>query len=167
MSQDRHDEAGQQTPWLARAIATFDADGFKDGDMLSHLWLRHALDVPQPKSLQQAEELQWALLSRMDAFRAWLLTERKIALESVRGRGYVIVPPGRQAEFACKEAMSLVRRGLHKGDQLLQHTRLDALTEDERRRHSDAHVRLNGVKGLLTRQRREIMALFAPKKPDA
>ena len=150
------------TVWLARAIEMFDADTHTDGDLLSHVWLKHALDVPKPRRLDEVDELQWLLLGRLDAFRDYLLVERKTALQSVRGHGYRIVPPAEQARVAVEEAMRLVKRGLEKGDRLMTHTRTEELSVEESRRHTDAHIRLSGIGAMLKKQKRDVFRLFAP-----
>ena len=100
----------------------------------------------------------------MDAFRDWLLVERKIALQNVRGEGYRIVPPSEQAQVAAEEAMRLVRKGLEKGDRLMTHARFDQMEADEKRRHTDAHIRLSGIGEMMTRQKKDMFKLFRQKQ---
>lgn len=153
----------KQVPaWMARAIDAFDKDKRKDGDMLTHEWIKWALDIPAPANLEQATEQQWMLLTRLDAFRDYLLIERKIALQNVRGEGYRIVPPSEQAQVAAEAAMKLVKRGLEQGDKLMTHTRTAELSTDEQKRHTDAHLRLCGIKDMVRRQKRDVFELFAP-----
>lgn len=149
--------------WLQQAIRMFLEDRFKDGDTISHIWLKHALDVQEPRDLGDAERIQWQLLTRIEAFKDWLLEDQQIALENIRGEGYRIVPPREQAKVAAQQAMKLVKKGLDKGNRLMTHTRVTELTTEERRRHTDAHVRLIGVGEIMSRQRKDIFGLFSPK----
>lgn len=153
--------------WLQRAIDMFDRDGFKDGDMLSRDWICHALDIPPIRSLDDADRVQWLTLSRVEAFKDHLLTRRNIALRTARGQGYIVVPPSEQAEYAAREAMAMVQKGLQKGSKIMQHTRIDALTDDEKRRHTDAEVRLSGLGQMIKRQRKDVFALFPPTSKGA
>lgn len=148
--------------WLERAISMYDKDARKDGDLLSHDWIKWALDIPEPKTLDQADEVQWMMLSRMDAFREWLLVERKTALQNVRGRGYRIVPPHEQGQYAAEQAMKLVKKGLEHGDKLMTHVRMSEMGIEEQKRHTDAHVRLCGIADMVKRQKRDVFKLFAP-----
>lgn len=150
--------------WLARAINLFDEGAHNDGDVLSHDWIRYALDIPEPRSVDDMQELQWLMLTRMDALRDWLLVERKIALQNVRGKGYRIVPPAEQARHAVEEAMTLVRKGLKKGDKLMTNTRTNELSVQDKQRHTDAHLRLCGINDMMRRQRRDVFRLFSPDK---
>ena len=146
--------------WLEHAKALYDSSNHTDGDILSHDWIKFALQVPEVKTLEDAEEVQWILMSRLDAFRHWLLVERKTALQSVRGKGYWIVPPSEQARVAAVECMKQVRKGLQTADKVLSHARLDAMSDSERQRHTDTQVRLSGIGQMMTRQRRDVFALF-------
>lgn len=146
--------------WLTRAVDKFDGDNYGDGDMLSHDWVRWALDVPVPKSVDDSLAMQWMMLTRMDEFREHLLTVRKIALQNVRGKGYRIVPPREQAEYAATKAMDGVKKALVSCDRLMVHTRTDELNEIEHKRHTDAHIRLCGIKDMVRRQRKDVFLLF-------
>jgi hypothetical protein len=158
----KQDETKDMPPWLARAITAYDKDGRADGDLLTHQWIKWALDIPEPSTLDQATELQWVLLTRLDAFRDYMLMKRKIALQNVRGEGYRIVPPAEQARFAAEQAMELVKRGLDKGEKIITNTRTNELSTDEQKQHTDAHIRLCGIKSMMTRQRRDVFRLFSP-----
>lgn len=149
--------------WLDRAIKMYDKEIRADGDMLSHDWIKFALDIRAPRTLADVEESQWVLLTRIDAFRDYLLVDRKVALQNVRGQGYRIVPPAEQARVAVEESMRLVKKGLEKGDKLMTNTRISALTPDEQKRHTDAHLRLCGINDLMRRGRKDVFLLFSPK----
>jgi hypothetical protein len=157
MLPEKRDEAPQ---WLSRAISMFDKDSRKDGDMLSHDWIKYALDIPAAKTIDQATEQQWVLLTRLDAFRDYLLVERKVALQNIRGEGYRIVPPSEQAQVAAEQAMKMIKKGLDHGDRLMTHTRVNMLSNDEQKRHTDAHLRLCGIKDMVRRQKKDVFKLF-------
>lgn len=152
-----------QPAWLDHAIQSYDQGTHSDGDILSHEWLKYALQIPTATSLDDAERIQWLTLTRVETFKDWLLTERKTALKAVRGKGYWIVPPSDQAQVAAEEAMTLVRRGLHKGNRMLEHARLADMDEESKRRHTDAQIRLSGVGDMIRRQKRDIFRLFQDK----
>lgn len=146
--------------WLQCAIDMFDVDGHKDGDILSHDWIKYALDIPVPRTVDECEQIQWILLNRVESFKDWMLLNRKTALQSVRGKGYYVVPPSEQARFAAEEAMKHVRKGLQQADKVLTNARLADMSDDERRRHTDTQVRLSGIGQLMKRQRKDVFALF-------
>lgn len=149
--------------WLDRAIGMFESDSFKDGDTVSHLWLKHALDIPEPQTLMESDSVQWMLLTRVDSFRDWLLEEKKVALQNVRGQGYRIIPPREQGYVAASGAMKAVKKEFRKADKLMANTRLAELNTEERKRHTDAHIRLAGIGDMMKKQRKDVLRLFSPK----
>lgn len=149
--------------WLQQAIELFTQEGFKDGDIISLMWLHHALDLKEPRTLAEVEECSWVKLTRLKAFQDWLLEDKQIALENIRGEGYRIVPPREQAEVAARKAMKGVKKSLTECSRTITHTRMSLLTPDEKRRHTDAHIRLIGVGEIMSRQRKDIFGLFGPK----
>jgi len=159
-------EEKEMPDWLSRAVAIYDSDKRSYGDVLSHDWIRYALDIPVPKSVEDYEQSQWTLLMRVEAFKDYLLIDRHIAIQNVRGNGYRIVPPSEQARMAAEEAMRLVKRGLDKGSKIIKNTRLAELDTAQRRQHTDAEIRLSGIGDLMKRQRRDIFKLFGPEYKD-
>lgn len=151
------------TEWsLDETVERFHEAGFGDGDLITHEWLAWSLAIPEPSSIEELRDQQFVLLERVDAFRQTLLVNHKVALQTVRGKGYRVVPPSEQARFAAEEAARHIKKGLRRGDQLLSHTRLDELSDDERRRHLDAETRMASLSGMMRRGRRDIFKLFTP-----
>ena len=163
MTKEKKAEKSQQDGWLERAIVEFDEKRFKDGDILSHDWIHWALDIPPFSSTLTQKDVQFILLQRFDAFRDYLLIQRKIWLQNVRGSGYRVVPPNEQAQVAAEEAMRLIRRGLDKGDRILTHTRFSEMTNEEAARHTNTHIRISGLQQMVSKQRTDILASFGPK----
>lgn len=150
--------------WLDRAIGLYDSDKIGDGDIITHEWLAYALDIPPALTLDDVKRVQWATLERVDAFRDHMLEARRIALRSIRGHGYQVVPPGQQAQYAADVAMAAARKGIERGQRLIRYARTERMTVTERRRHTDTGLKLAAVNQMLTRERRDVFALFAPRQ---
>lgn len=150
--------------WLERAVSEYDAKKFADGDLVSHDWIYWALDIPPVNARTSAKEAQFVLLSRFDAFRDYMLIQRKICLQNVRGQGYRVVPPGEQAQVAAEEALRLIRRGLDKGDKILTHARVEKMTTEEANRHTSAQIKIGGLRQMVGRQRKDILGEFKPSR---
>lgn len=146
---------------LERAVSRFLEDkslGF--GDVISHDWMRWALDIPEPRNLAHAQEVQWQTLERVEQFKEALLVDHCIYLQSVRGHGYLIVHPKNQAGTAIRLAMKAVRREIEKCQTVISHTRVSMLSADEHKRHVDAAAKVGGLSAMLNKQRRDVFALF-------
>lgn len=145
---------------LEEAVQRFHDSGFADGDLVTHEWLAWSLALPEPATVAELREQQFVVLDRVEQFKSELLTKHQVALQSVRGKGYRVVPPAEQARYAAEEASRHIEKGLRRGDQLLNHTRLDALSDDERRRHIDTESRMASLASMAKRGRRDIFKLF-------
>lgn len=143
-----------------RAVERFEADGFEDGDVLSMDWILWALDIKTPHSLDAVQEQRLLLLDRLDVFRNILLREKKIALQNLCGGGYRVVPPDEQAQYAATEGLKLVKKGISKARSLIENTRIDRLTNDERRRHTDAAIKIAALDGMMRKGRRDVLIAF-------
>lgn len=145
---------------VKEAVDLFFTDGKKDGDLLSHEWISFALRIPS----DFAKEQPFLLLERWSAFKDVLLKDHKIALQNVRGKGYLVVPPREQAEFAARTSSAQIQKALQVGSDLLEYTRTDELTTDEAKRHTDTAVRFAGLTGMIKRARRDVLEAFTPGK---
>jgi len=158
MTEGRHFSAA---PWsVEEAVAQFTSGEFDDGDIVSHDWLRMALDVND----SAIKENPFVLLERMESLKTVLLDAHQIALQNVRGKGYRVVPPHEQAHYAAQEAARYISKGLKKADGLLVNTRYDKLTTDESRRHTDTQVRIAALSGMVSKGKRDVFKLFEIKK---
>lgn len=146
------------------AVSQFLSESFNYGDTISHEWLKVYLEIPEPETLSDVQRVQFLLLSRVEDFKRQLLEEHRLALESVRGVGYRIVPPNDQAAFAVTEAAKLIQKGIEKGMELLEHARHDEMDESARKRHVDAHIKMAGLQQIATQKRRSVFALFDENK---
>ena len=144
------------------AVDQFISEDFKDGDLVSHDWLHMALDINDKAIKDNA----FVVVERMESLKAILLDGYQIALQNVRGKGYRLVPPHEQARYAADEASRYMAKGLKKADSLLTHTRQDALTTDERKRHTDTQVRIAALSGMISKGKRDVFKLFDPKKAE-
>ena len=106
--------------WIKKAIKEFDRKKFKDGDLISHHFLAYALNVDQEDSS--------SFMFRVERFKEYLLTERKIYLKSVYGKGYLIIPPDEQVTEAITELMRLINVGFMKSKKIATHVRVLEIT---------------------------------------
>lgn len=165
MSNERKDMPEDMKPeWgVQDAINLFFSDKKQDGDILSREWIAFALDLRGMTDKCPGLEA----LERMGLFRDAMLKQHRIALETVWGKGYRVVPPSEQAEYGSRVAVNLIRKGLHKGGAILHHTRTEKLTNAQAARHTDAEVRMAGLKALFERKSANLLDGFVPKGPAA
>lgn len=149
---------------LDEALERFVADGFNDGDLISHDWLTWALNLPQPRNLGEVRDVQFVNMHRIEEFKSALLEQMNIYIVSVRGQGYRIVPPHDQARVAVSKALQSARRELDTCQKVIGHTRLGELSAEELRRHTDTQIRCAALGSMIGKGGRDIFALFEPPK---
>lgn len=159
-------ERGKERVVIETAVSLFLQEEFKDGDVVSHEWLKTYLEIPDPESLDQVQRIQFLLLSRVEEFKKSLLEDHKIALESVRGIGYRIVPPNEQAAFAVTEAAKQIQKGIERGLSVLCHARLNEMDAESHKRHIDAQTRMSGLKLIVSQERRDVFSLFSESEKE-
>jgi len=149
---------------VLKAVKKFLNDDFKDGDIVSMHWLKESLKIKEVTKIEHVTELQWELLIKMEMFKDELLNKHQIALKNIRGSGYMIVPPNKQALYAAEVGLKAFNKGMKKTEKLLDNVRLAQMDNEERRILTDAQVKFSALKGMLNKQRISIFLTFKDKK---
>src|SRR3546814_5587110 len=87
----------------------------------------------QRLTADQFRERQFTWLGNLEAFKAELLKEHQMLLESVRGKGYRWIPPHEQTGVAVRDFERDARRVFRTTGQKLRNLRHTELTHDQRR----------------------------------
>lgn len=138
-------------PWK-QAIARFQAEHFLPGHIILHEWLYETFGIEQPKpdtSLEVAERAKLAWLSQFKEFERVLLTEHQIALRSVVGRGYEVVPAHEQSRWSYREGRHEISKALSRMGKRLVNTNLIQLNGEQRKEHADYLAKFSQLKGML------------------
>lgn len=139
----------------------------QDGDLLSNDWLKWSLDMREPQTVAEARDFAFEWMAKIEEFKSFMLKVHKVKLDNVRGKGYRIVPPREQAEVAAMEAAEGIRKALRKGRQTIDNTRVDQLTTEEARRHTDVDIKMAALEGLSGKGTRDVFALFRGKSLES
>ncbi|MDG9811128.1 hypothetical protein N7613_21245 [Pseudomonas juntendi] len=139
-------------PGHKQAVEDF-LKAFKYGDLVGHEWLEDRFGMPsmgESKSLtvDQFRDRQFEWLANVEAFKAELLRDHQVCLQSVRGRGYRWVPPHEQTGVAMEELGRGVRKVFRGAGQKLRHLRITELTDDQRRDNLDQVAKLSALHGM-------------------
>ncbi|WP_236183366.1 hypothetical protein [Pseudomonas juntendi] len=139
-------------PGHKQAVEDF-LKAFKYGDLVGHEWLEARFGMPsmgESKSLtvDQFRDRQFEWLANVEAFKAELLRDHQVCLQSVRGRGYRWVPPHEQTGVAMEELGRGVRKVFRGAGQKLRYLRITELTDDQRRHNLDQVAKLSALHGM-------------------
>lgn len=133
-------------PAWRNAAAELFSGRYTYGDVIPHDELRKALRLPKPEGKLAVEEVEaWrlSLVAQVDALGDWLLEEKNMCLRNLPGRGYEIVAPSEQTDFAVKQGRKRIRAELRRMGRRLSFIDHSALSQDERRANADALARLS------------------------
>lgn len=135
------------------AVEIFRSSEFRSGHLVPHKWLWDAFGLEQPTSTTPfgvAEKAQLAFLEAFAPFSRELLEEDRIALASVKGHGYRIVPANEQVAWAESEGDRELRKALSRRYRRTAFVNISELGAEERRDRSDALARVGNLKLMLT-----------------
>jgi hypothetical protein len=126
---------------------------FQYGALVGHDWLAERFGIPgmEDHAKLTSEEFssrQFEWLASIEAFKAELLQDHQVCLQSVRGKGYRWVPPHEQTGFAEKEFQRDAVRVFRTAGQRLKNVRLDELTDRQRRENVDAAAKISALHGM-------------------
>lgn len=149
-------EIGYLPPWKNALTSLFKPGGYGYGDLIPHEVLQGALGLPKPTGRIQVEEYEaWRLqlVGQVEALSSALLEDRNMCLQSVIGRGYKIVEPQNQSEFAVKQGQRELVSALRKMGRRLSFVDRAALTAEQAKENADALARLSFLNSQVGRKR--------------
>ena len=124
---------------------------FKYGEIIPLDWLREQFQLSEPKTIDEFRDQQFAMLQNMDDLRQELLVEHRLMLKSIRGVGYLVVPPSDQVSVAWGDSFRRLRKEIRSLASNIRHIRHEELTDEKRKEHADASAKLSGVAQFLSR----------------
>lgn len=141
-----------KTPRWKQAVEDLLAE-FGYGEMVTHEWMEKrfgmpSLDDSQRLTVEQFRDRQFEWLANVEAFKAALLKDHQVCLQSVRGEGYRWVPPHEQTGVAVKEFESNARKVFRAAGSKLRNLRHLELTDDQRRANMDAVAKVSALSGM-------------------
>jgi len=135
-------------PEHKQAVIDIMEEGFFPGKLITHEWLKEHL-----KLNENDINYPFIKLSRVEAFKKELLENYKIHLDSVRGKGYRVVPPEEQTEVAVTNTMNGIQKNIKRGINYLQNVDIAKLTDIKKRENTDALGRIASISGMVKRER--------------
>ena len=143
-------------PAWRQAVADFLGE-FKYGDIVAHDWLVARFGLPLPDDRMsvaafQARQFEW--LASIEGFKATLLHEHHVLLQSVRGEGYRWVPPAEQSKVATREFERDAAKAFRTAGGRLRNLRVGELSDDQKRENVDAIAKLSLLRGAVRKQLR-------------
>jgi hypothetical protein len=139
-------------PEWKQAVKDFVEANFAPGTTIDRQWFLQRFGMTESPDAQMSaekhQELQFKWLRNMSATRDALLQQHQIALESVTGIGYRVIPPHEQTDVAMRRMKKEMRSALAKAIDTVTYTKTEALTDEQRRARNDALAKLSMLRGM-------------------
>ncbi len=145
---------------FAAVLAEWDSRQPQVGDVIPKTWFYDQLGVMYPElanSYEQAIALEKKFLTLFygtSGFRVYLLEHRKRFLRSNHARGFEVLPPEKQTDFAEKQRRKDINKALRDESMLLRHVDHEVLSMEQKRENEDAIARNVALARIFHRQRR-------------
>ena len=143
---------------MKRLVDGFEAAGLKYGDHLNHSDIDNWMGEDKPEFegniddfVKELESYQLKKLGTFERFRDYLLVEKQMYLQSVRGSGYRVVQPSEQTDVALKNGFRQISKGLRQAQRGVDNVNRQLLTTSERERNISVSARLSGLKSMIGR----------------
>lgn len=125
------------------------------GDLITHSFLKDLFSLQMPlisnftnqfDFLEHLRDYDFAYMSLVDKLRTDLLKNHNVYLKNIRGDGYILMPSQEQTDFAMKYINNGIKKAINEGLNILQHTKLDSLTQEQRQKNADSIARASLLK---------------------
>lgn len=141
-------------PGWRNALHAIESGAYTYGDLIPTDDLYRMLNLERPVGRITAEEhnkhrLQF--MGQLDELKRRLLHENNMALAADNGRGYRIVLPEEQTEYAVKMGFEDLRKAIRKMGNLLTCIDYARLNDERRKANADALSRVAAARGSIRR----------------
>lgn len=135
------------------AVALF-ATEFHYGEVATREWFCSAFGIEYPKvtTVSALRKIDLSMLAMRDVFDRMLLHEHKMALRSIGHGEWEVVPPNEQAAFAQERTANAAMRAFARGREIIENTRTDELTAEEKKARTDTLARLGSLEHMLKKR---------------
>jgi hypothetical protein len=125
------------------------------GDLITHSFLKDLFRLQMPlisnftnqfDFLEHLRDYDFAYMSLVDKLRTDLLKYHNVYLKNIRGDGYILMPSNEQTDYAMKYINNGIKKAINEGLNILQHTKLDNLTQEQRQKNADSIARASLLK---------------------
>jgi hypothetical protein len=138
-------------PWK-HALATLVDEGLTYGQVITKDRLVDLFGLLRPVTAEDQERFQMDFLQQFTELREELLEEHRLRLRTMYGESsYEVVHPGEQTSLAMDEGQRDLKRAIRRMSRTLAFVRHEELTDEQRRKNSDAQAKAAMLAGMVRR----------------
>ena len=144
----------EQPRW--RQAAEEFAETCEPGTVITENWKIEKFGITRPRigSVEDWQRYQFDMLQAFESFRKVLLLQYDIYLEPIGRHAHAVVPPAQQTDAAWAKRTRAVGKELAALRRELDHVRLAALSDEQRKENADKKARASKLATLFRAARR-------------
>ncbi len=123
------------------------------GTVLRKDWLLEHFNIEKPVTAEDQTKADLKFLRAFVSFQSELLEVYKIDLKPIIGIGYEVVHPKDQTRRALVTSLNSVGKELRKMSRKITHVNTTALTESERKEHTDGISKAASIRAMFDRRK--------------
>jgi len=142
---------------LEEALSDYEIAKYQPDDMIHHNVIYELIRLPMPDprgAFEDGEEIRRTAVPRRIELISAILQRYNQCLVSVPGRGYRILPPKEQVQYAMKKSREKLNRELNKAALRVTHVNRFELSIAEKQEQLDAQARLAAQRQMIKKDRR-------------
>lgn len=128
------------------------AEEFTYGDTVEHEWIRVRMGLPERLTLISQQRVYGFFVEEV---REHMLYTHRMDLVNVRGEGYLIIHPSKQADAAHDESLGDAMKALRKGIKRAENVNNNMLTDEQRVMATNTAANLRAYAHLLRERARK------------
>ncbi|MDD2885290.1 MAG: hypothetical protein PHT48_09630 [Dechloromonas sp.] len=123
------------------------AEQFDYGQTISKRWLMNqfAIEEPEHGTRKDFEAFAFEYLQNVEGFKDEMLKTHRMQLANVRGKGYMILEPKQQTDFAMTRLKDQVRTEIKKAVDTLSYINEGLLTSEEIKHRDEAQGKIAAI----------------------
>lgn len=139
---------------------------FEYGEIIAKDWLLEAFEIQQPKTLAEFQRHQFAFLDALTNFRELLSEHYKKELRALPGKGYEVVKPSEQTDFAKAEGQRDIRTALRRWERRLRNVEETLLTMEQAQYNAEWRGKLAALRSFQRKTLRDKPKPVVLPEPD-
>ena len=161
-------EEFQLFPAWRHAVKVLVDRGLTFGDHVTREELLTLCRIRKPETVEDVKRYEMQALQCISEIKDTLLTAHRMYLDSDKRGGFVVVSPKDQTRVAVDKGIAAISREMRRMAMGTSFVRPDLLTDEDRRRNTDAQTKVSQLAAMMSPARSELRELLmAPELKSA
>ncbi len=127
---------------------------FSYGDIVPHEWFYSAFNISKPNdgmSFKDSKKSQFDFMANFKRLESYLLEEKQMALRNIRNKGWEVILPEEQTEWALDSGVSEMKKALRKMYSRQINVNYTLLSSEQKKENTDSLAKTSMLRGMITK----------------